>query len=259
MGSAQTPGIGVGGFSWSQIIDMANRRTEQRGASLNLDSELYIALQELCLERRWWWRRRVNLFTITAGISQYNLNTTGNGQLNAPDLQQVAKNGFKIFASGAQPQQNLPGCWPHCYTCPEPVFDVDEQDTILAMQSQYPANVPCRFFILPGNTNILVVDPVPNLTCPAALGYWAVPNYQDDDDDLTIPLLPTWMQPVLLKKLESQIERFSQSDEGPQKYEMVMEEYGRLLEKAALYRDFADGKVEDLRVRTHHDSVQSTR
>ncbi len=250
---------GVGGFSWDQVIQLANRRTEQRGESLDLDGELYIALQELCLEKRWWWRRRVNLFTIQAGVPQYDLTATTTGAINAPDMQQVAKNGFKIFTSGAQPSQNLPGCWPHCYTCPEPVFDVDKQDEILALQSQFPQNVPCRFFILPGTTNMLVVDPIPNLTCPAAFGYWAVPNYQDDDDDLSIPLLPAWMQPVLIKKLEAQIERFSQSDEGPQKYEMVMEEYGRLLEKAALYRQFADGYVEDLRVRTHQDSVQSTR
>lgn len=262
MGSPQTPNIGTGGFSWAQIVQMANRRTEQRGTSLDLNGELFVALQELCLERRWWWRRRIVNFTINAGQPTYNLLNEANGALYAPDLQQVAKNGFKIFVPTTPPLGYPPGLF--CdggapYTCPRPVFDADEQDVIITMQGNYPPNVPWRFFLQPGNSTVLWVDPIPSITAPAALAYWAVPNYQDDDDDLAIPLLPIWMQPILIKKLESQIERFSQAEEGPEKYEMVMKEYQALIEKAALYRQFADGLVEDLRVRTHTDSVQSTR
>jgi len=252
---------GIGGFSWSQIIALANRRTEQRGDTLDLNGELYLALQELCLERRWWWRRRIVTFTIVAGQPLYDLTANATGDINAPDLQQIAKNGFKIFVPGsvAGSYSGLvcgDGSFP--YVCPVPVFDADVQDTIIAMQSTCPPDVPCRFFLVPGQSTSLQVDPIPNLTCTAALAYWAIPNYTDDSEDLSIPLLPTWMQPVLLKKLEMQIERFSQSDEGPQKYEMVAKEYANLLDKAALYRDFADGKIEDLRVRTHTDSVRST-
>lgn len=182
------------------------------------------------------------------------------GAAYAPDMQQIAENGFKIYNPGTPPVQPYPTPFNNYpYVCPYPVFDVDVQDTILAMQTQYAPNTPSRFFIIPGTTNQLIVDPIPDNNYPAALGYWAVPNYSDDDEDLNIPLLPAWMQPLLIKKLESQIERYSISDEGPGKYETVMGEYTRLLEKAALYRQFADGYVEDLRVRTHQDSVQSTR
>lgn len=251
----------VGGFSWQQVIDLANKRTEQRGTSLDLDGELYIALQELCLERRWWWRRKVALFNIVSGQATYDLTSNASGAVAAPDLQQIAKNGFKIFVpggTGASPGLYYSDNGGIPYVCPEPVFDADQQDTILAMQSSYPPNVPCRFFLVPGQVTTLQVDPIPNLTCPAALAHWAVPNYTDDDTDLSIPLLPVWMQPILIKKLEAQIERFSQSEEGPQKYEMVMGEYQALVEKAALYRQFADGLVEDLRVHSHTDSVRST-
>jgi hypothetical protein len=253
---------GIGGFSWDEIVQLAGLRTEQRGQSLDLSGELYIALQELCLERRWWWRRRVTVFNIVAGQALYDLTSSAAGAINAPDLQQIAKNGFKIFVPSTPQGGFVPGLF--CdggipYVCPEPVFDADKQDVIIAMQSTYPPNVPCRFFLVPGQSATLQVDPIPNLTCPAALAYWAVPNYTDDSADLAVPLLPVWMQPLLIKKLEVQIERFSQSDEGPQKYTMVAGEYAKLLEKAALYRDFADGKVEDLRIRTHQDSVQSTR
>ncbi len=252
---------GVGGFSWNQIVEMAGRRTEKRGISLDLNGELYIALQELCLAKRWWWRRRIITFTIQQGQSTYDLTSTASGAATAPDLQQIAKNGFKIFVPSTPPTGYPAGLFcnggvPYC--CPEPVFDADEQDAIIAMQSTWPPNVPCRFFLVPGQSTTLQVDPTPNLTCPASLAYWAVPNYTDDDQDLSIPLLPAWMQPLLIKKLEMQIERFSQSDEGPQKYEMVKGEYEELLDRAALYRQFADGYVEDLRVRTHQDSVRST-
>jgi hypothetical protein len=253
---------GIGGFSWDEIVQLVNLRTENRGESLDLNGELYLALQELCLEKRWWWRRKVVTFNIVAGEALYDLTSTLAGAAYAPDLQQIAKNGFKIFVPSTPQGGFVPGLI--CdggipYVCPEPVFDADLQDVIIAMQSTYPPNVPSRFFLVPGQQSTLQVDPIPSLNCPAALAYWAVPNYTDDSSDLVVPLLPVWMQPLLIKKLEMQIERFSQSEEGPQKYTMVAQEYSRLLEKVALYRQFADGYVEDLRIRGHQDSVQSTR
>ena len=110
---------------------------------------------------------------------------------------------------------------------------------------------PAASFIKPGTTNMLIVDPIRASLVRQPSVTWPCPTIRTTTGDLSIPLLPAWIQPVLIKNLERHIERFSQSDEGPQKYDMVTKEYEDLLEKAALYRDFADGKVEDLRVRTH--------
>lgn len=237
--------MGIGGFSRSQIISTVSRRTEQRGSALDLGGEFIIALQDICLESRWWWRRRVNTFSLVAGQAKYDL--TDAAGANAPDLQQIAKNGFKIFATGT----------PQSYVCPEPVFDVDEQDTILATQSQYPPNTPSRFFLQPGAISTLIVDPIPNAANPCAFAYWAIPNYTDDSGDETVPLIPYYLHPLLIKKLEMQVERYALG-EGAEKYQAVSAEYENMKSKAQLYRQFADGYVEDLRTHSRQDAVQST-
>lgn len=248
---------GIGGFSWEQVKQAANRRCEQRGDSLDLDAELFVALQELCLESRWWWRRRVATFTLVAGQPQYDL-TSATG-FNAADLQQVAKNGLKLFSPGTPPTQPPPNPWQNNpWIGPEPVFDADEQDSIIVLQSSYPPTTPCRYFLKPGASTILWFDPIPDAAYPAALAYWAIPNYTADNAPQTIPLLPPWMQPTLIKKLEAQILAFL-GEEFAEKYAAAMKEYGVGVERAKLYRQFADGFVNEFRTHSPQDAVQSTR
>src|ERR1035438_3207852 len=61
-GSSGSGGAASGAsFSRAQLISLAAMRTESRASTLDQNSEFYIALQEICLERRWWWRRKVNI------------------------------------------------------------------------------------------------------------------------------------------------------------------------------------------------------
>src|ERR1017187_934674 len=95
-GSSGSGGAASGAsFSRAQLLSLAALRTESRASTLDQNSEFYIALQEICLERRWWWRRKVNIFNLVVGQGQYDLTDTSG--FNAGDLQQVAKNGFKLF------------------------------------------------------------------------------------------------------------------------------------------------------------------
>ena len=248
----------IGGFSWDQVKQVANRRTEGRGSSLDLDAEAFVALQELCLETRWWWRRRVATLNLIAGQPQYDLTNTAG--FNAADFQQFAKNGVKLFSPGSPPQQPPPNPWQNNpWYSPEPVFDVDEQDRIIVMQTTYPPTTPCRYFMKPGgNSSVIWFDPIPDAPYPAALGYWAVPNYSADSAPQVIPLLPQWMQPTLIKKLEMQILAFM-GEEFAEKYQASVAEYGRDLERAKLYRQFADGFVQEFRSHSSQDAIQSTR
>lgn len=246
--------LAVSGFTRTQIIEMANRRTERRGASLDLNGEYLTALQEVCLERRWWWRRRIATFSLIANQSKYNLTDTTT--LNMVDFQQVAKNGFKIYPPTANPGPTPVPAWNTRYKCPEPVFDVDEQESILALQDQYPPCQPHRYF-LEGATGQLVVDPIPDQPYPASIGYWAIPAYTVSNEDETIRLVPPSLHGLLIKRLEVHIERYAISEES-EKYEAVTKEYGELLEKALLYMQFAEGEFREVRNRDHYDSIQST-
>jgi hypothetical protein len=245
----------VGGFSMSQIIDMANRRTELRGKSLDLNGELLTALQEVCMEHRWWWRRRIVPFTLNAGQSKYSL--LNPSQIAAVDFQQMAKNGFKIFppgqTQGASPNP-VPG-WGCRFHCPEPIFDADAQETIIALQSQFPAGMPCGYFITGGG--LLITDKIPDQNYPASIAYWAVPFYTDDDLPESVPLIPVSLHGLLIKRLEMHIERYIVGEDS-NKYSTVAEEYGELKEKALVYQDFAEGRFQEVRTRDFNDAVQST-
>ena len=64
----------LGGWTRSQLIELADRRTERRGSkTLDLNSEFLLALQFLCMDRRWSWRRKLAFFQIVAGQWQYDL------------------------------------------------------------------------------------------------------------------------------------------------------------------------------------------
>jgi len=66
----------LGGWTRSQLIELADRRTERRGSkTLDLDSEFLMALQCFCTETRWSWRRKTSIFTLRAGVWQYDLST----------------------------------------------------------------------------------------------------------------------------------------------------------------------------------------
>lgn len=244
----------VSGFSRTQIIEMANRRTERRGSPLDLPGEYLTALQEVCMEKRWWWRRRIATFSLVAGQAKYNLLDTAT--LNMADFQQVARNGFKIYTTSVTPGSGNPvASWNCPYSCPTPIFNADQQETVLALQSQFPAGLPCGYFILGDGT--LITDRLSDQNYSASIAYWAVPAYTDDDEDESVPLLPPAMHGLLIKRLELHIERYSLG-EGSEKYETVANEYEELKEKSLLYMNFAEGEFREVRTHDHHDSIQST-
>ena len=53
----------------TDLIEIADRRTERRGKTLDLDSELVMAVQEVCQERRWHWRKKSIRFQTSAGAT----------------------------------------------------------------------------------------------------------------------------------------------------------------------------------------------
>lgn len=239
----------------SQILEMGRKRTEGRATSLDHGTEFLIALQTVCLEKRWWWRKKILPFTLQAGISKYQLLDTGTNGMNAPDFQQVTKNGLKIFAGNGVSSGSLLTSR-RAFVSPTPVFDDDAQETILATQQLYNQDVPTQYFIQ-GDGTTLVLDPIPDGAYPASLAYWAVPQVDASSQDETIPLIPVPLYGLLLKRYEMQLERFC-SGEDPTKYKIVAAEYQELLAKAQLYSGFAEGQITEWKSNDQSDAVQSS-
>jgi hypothetical protein len=125
------------GFTRTQLIAMADARTEKRGKVLNLDAEFLTALQEFCLEQRWWWRKKSVAFNTVAGTATYDL---GDSTRDSIDCEQIVKGGVKLFTSGTT------------YTELTPIFDSDEQDVACEDTTQ---GQPANYFIERGTSQTL--------------------------------------------------------------------------------------------------------
>jgi hypothetical protein len=202
---------------------MADRRTERRGSkTLDLQSEFLMALQEFCMEYRWPWRRTTTQLMTSAGNWEYDLTDPANA--NAPDLQQFMQHGVKIYPNSAQPNQ---------YSEVTPLFERDLQDAAIFANTNYPTSnsgPPAQYFMMPGDFMTIAFTPVPDQSYAVQLGYWAVPNITDDSLPEAIPLVPSFLHHVLLKKLEGQIFRYT-IGEGAEKYQAAMREYTALVTK----------------------------
>ena len=233
----------MAGFLRSQIIDMAHRRTENRAKGvLDDNAEFAMALQEVDIDDRWWWRRRIKTFTIAAGQATYPLQ--GDGSLDIEDLQQIPRDGFKIQPS------------PKDIATLDPVFDLDQQQMIISFPTT-PAGTPNAYFVA-GNT--LYLDPIPDGVYPASLAYWSVPVYQPGGaagEEEAIPNIPIYLHPLLLKKLELHFLAYSLGEDAT-KYKVAVLEYNDLKTTANLYNNFAEGQVRSFANGDQQDSIRSS-
>lgn len=229
------------GFKRSQIIDAAHKRTDGRAKSLDVEAEYALALQEVALENRWWWRRKIVPFTITAGAPTYQL--SGTSGIGMSDFQQAALNGFKIYGPGTG------------FSCPDPVFDIDVQDTIIGLQSLAPPGRPTRYFIV-GAPGEMRVDPVPDANYSASLAHWSIPLYVAGGEDEVVTNVPAYLHALLIKRLEMHFCK-SLLTEEPNKYKAVVAEYAELLGNASLYRNFSEGQVRSFANGDSNDSIRS--
>jgi hypothetical protein len=245
-----------GGWTCSQLIELADRRTERRGSKLlDLQSEFLMALQEFCMEKRWPWRRRTTQLTTTAGSWEYDLTDPTNA--NVPDLHQFMQHGVKTYPNPGAPTSSLEIT---------PLFERGLQDAAIFSARNYPlqfSGPPSQYFMMPGAFLVMALTPVPDQVYPISIGYWSVPNINEDSLPEAIPLLPAFLHHALLKKLEAQIFRFTLG-EGTPKYQAAMSEYTALVNKYELSMGMTPGEQidwshDDNEWSTDHSAIQSTR
>jgi hypothetical protein len=208
----------LGGWTTSALIELADRRTERRGSkTLDLDAEFAMALQHLCMEKRWFWRRKLVVFPLVIGTWQYDLSAVGTLLLpgpNAKDIHQFVKHGVRYYPSSSTDASSEI----------TPLFEREQQALAMYQNAYNPQQKPPRqYFMNP--FMVLNLTPVPDQAYPVSLDYWAYPTREVGEQ---IPLVPGYMHHVLLKKLEAQIFRYTLG-EGAAKYQAAMGEYAALV------------------------------
>lgn len=229
---------GARGYSANQIIEMANKRTDRKGAKvLDLPQELLIASIELCQERRWHWRKRSVKFPTVAQTSTYDLSAqNGMGGLTC---ERVCKEGPRIYRAGTTGD----------YQCLTPIFETDIQETArdtdeTGFPGQYFFDGQDQFRLFKTPDNIY------NVRVPM----WVLPDLTPLDAG--IRLVPAYLHHLLLKLLIARIHQFTLG-EGSVKYQAAIGEYQTALQRASLNTDFAEGRVREWRD-TSDSAIQSS-
>jgi hypothetical protein len=265
----------------TQLIELADARTERRGKTLNLKLEYLNALQEFCLESRFYWRRKTLTFNTQAGISTYDLSssitvTTNlgvsafmmrdvNGVLRAVTIDadgNLVTNPASTIStttvgvgSGADVEElidvNYVRTSSNICTLTK-IFDREAQDEIIEDTT---TGEPGSVFIEPGTSQTLRISPIPAGAYKIRAAYWAVPNMDPEDSSETIPLVPAWQHRTVAKLMERNIFGFLFGEESG-KYLRADSEYQKQLQQAMGKRDGMLGKVTEWKSRDR--AVRST-
>lgn len=246
------------GISCAKMIDIVNQRTDRRASDkLDMQTELMLAAQEVCLERRWWWRRITANFLMTPGTAQYDLTAVG-----FPSQQQITKGGVKVFPPFTTPPSPPPyNPWGplHTFRSLDAVFEVDRQDTITILQAngQCPLAQPVEYFMVPGTPWVMNFNPIPDQAYPVIVAAWSVPMWNIGAMPTQLPLVPENLYALVLKRLEMHATAYILGEDEP-RYQNCANEYQVMLERLAIYTDFAEGKITQM-IDTHHeDTFRST-
>lgn len=217
-------------FKPSDLIDLADRRSERRGKTLDLKRELLLSTQELCQERRWHWRKKSIAFQTESGKPVYDLSETDD--MKGLTVERVCGGyvkghwqGPKIFRSPAEGSDLTP------------IFETDTQELV---RESSDAGMPGQYFM--DGQDQFRVAPTPDGIYTVRVPAWVLPDDSPMEDEIT--LVPAYLYSLLVKKLEAQIFRFTLG-EGNAKYVAAQAEYDRALQRASLNTDFAEGRVKE--------------
>jgi len=229
-------------LSPTDLIQMANKRTEFRGKALDLPNELVMAVQELCQERRWHWRKQSIAFPTEPNVAVYDLSALNT--FTGLTVERVCGGyvnrrwqGPKIFdGSGG-------------YGDLTPIFETDVQEQFRESEE---TGQPGRYFM--DGQDQFRLCPTPNGYYTVRVPAWVLPNATPMAE--TIPLIPGYLHQLLLKKLEAQIFRYTLG-EGNAKYVAAKAEYDAALQRACKTIEFAEGRVREWTTQDE-DAVQSS-
>jgi hypothetical protein len=164
----------------TELIERAHQRTGRKneGKEIDLRGMVISALQDLCRENRWPFRRMRGTFTSVAGTKTYDLTSATYGDMD--DLEEVIAvyyvNGTTVYKVGPSAQSD------------------DMVSDLIATDS----GDPSRYTLEPGTEGTIRFDKCSSVRT-FYVYYWAIPNPSIEDTDDTIALLPSKYHYVLLQ------------------------------------------------------------
>lgn len=234
----------IAGMKRQRIIDAANKRTGGvAGDKLDLNLEFLSAIQDFCLERQWWWRKKTVTLDTLEGTNVYDM-AGPNSPVFALDCQRMIKVQF-FPTNGQVPMSPTIIGQPQKMVIEVPPLFEDDHIQI-AMEDDLSTGPPQSYFLVPGSSSAIQLSPIPDDAYHLRLNFWAVPNGTIDTLDDLIPLVPAYLHHLLITKLELGILSAPVIAAMPGMSGALVAtqaKYDRQIALVIPQRDFADGRV----------------
>ena len=191
----------------SEIINLANQLTEQKGTKvLDLPSLYRFVLQDICKRERFWWRRKQFSFTLSVGVPTYDLNaitTVPAGALTELALDEITKFTLLLTQNPLQTVEMTP------IFDPEGIIEMIN-NTAITPPGTGTVNAPGGRYTLGADNDdhTLRIDP-PDQAYTAFIVGWAMPNPASDSTNENVPLIPTWGHNTVVDGLVWKIFKFA--------------------------------------------------
>lgn len=214
-------------FKIQDITQNVNKRTEGRaGTKMDLRTELFLAIDEFCLDRHWWWANKRFIVDIAIGDSSKDLSAA------APDFSQFDEV-FLINPDGKTIQSEM-----------NPLLDSRAQ--LAAILNTTPG-LPAVYFI---DTNVgfqTMALGAPSSVAQKVMGkYWAMPMLNDPAQE-DIPLVPPFLHWGLIHALERRVFKFLYGI-GDVRASTAEGDYQKFMVIASRRPSWSDKKVQSISV-----------
>jgi len=223
----------VKGWTCAKIISQVMGRTENRASNKPLfdtDFEFFTALDEFCLEKHFWWRRKYASLAVQAGKQTYDLGAAVTaGGAGAPDVQEIEE---MFVVTG------LPTSYPGRVN---PRFTSRQQlAAIFGAQNVNQEISRTGFFIDPNTFQQLTFTAPPPTSQTVAFTYWAIPMITDTAAarQNPPPLVPPWLHWGLIYMFERRIYEYLYGQNDP-RWTVSNQRYQEFIVKAAHSKDFS--------------------
>lgn len=217
-------------FSVQDIIKNVNKRTENRvGTKLDLFQEFSFALDELALDRHWWWTNKRFILPVTVGKKTYDLSSV------AADFAQFDEV-FLMDPTGMTVQSDM-----------SPLLDAKAQ--MAAVVNTTPS-LPAVYFIDTNATLQTLSLGAPSSVAQNIMGkYWAQPMLTDEAVT-DIPLVPPFLHWGLIHALERRVFKFLYGV-GDIRATTAEKDYQRFLAVASRKPNWTDKQIVSVSLGSH--------
>lgn len=223
------------GWKVSEIIQEANGRTENRAANkpnFNTNMEFFLGLDEFCMEKHFWWRRKAASFQTAVNQQTYDLSKSiAQGGANAPDAEEIEE-AFIVNGTPLQHPKRV-----------RPDFSPKRVIASLFGGAAIQAWIPhTGYFMAPGTFQQWDFDQAPTSVLTVAFTYWAIPMVSSGQVAQATseppPLVPPFLHWGLVTVMERRIYKYLLAQNDP-RYQAAEADYQKFVATAAKSKQYS--------------------